>query len=29
MNTKAKNPDSEHPDPIHADWNTSEFFKPE
>ena len=27
MNTEAGNPDPEHPGPIHADWNTSEFFE--
>ena len=27
MNTEAGNPDSEHPGPIHAGWNTSEFFE--
>ena len=27
MNTEAGNPDPEHPSPIHAGWNTSEFFE--
>ena len=27
MNTEAGNPDPEHPGPIHAGWNTSEFFE--
>ena len=27
MNTEAGNPDPEHPGPIHANWNTSEFFE--